>query len=56
MPIALPCAAVFVLLFCFGGIATCSANKNPQLTFFYLYAEKCYFLFAADGADFCFHL
>lgn len=56
MPVTFPCAAVFVMLFGFGSIATCGANENPQLTFFYLNSVKGCFFFAADGADFCFHL
>jgi len=56
MPITLPCAAVFVVLFGFGSIATGCANENPQLTFFYLYAVKRSFFFAANSTNFSFHL
>ena len=56
MTITLPCAAVFVMLFGFGCIASSSANKNPQLTFFNLNAVKGGFFFGAAGADFGFHL
>ena len=56
MPVTFPRAAVFVMLFGFGSIATGSANKNPQLTFFNLNAVKGGFFFGAAGADFGFHL
>ena len=55
MSVTLPCATIFVMLSGFGGIATCGANKNPTLTFFYLYAVERCILFAAGGAYFCFH-
>ena len=56
MTITLPCAAVFVMLFGFGCIATGSANKNPQLTFFNLNAVKGGFFFGAAITNFSFHL
>ena len=56
MTITLPCAAVFVMLFCFGCIATSSANKNPHFPFFNLNAVKGGFFFGAAITDFGFHL